>query len=80
MMIMSDVLINLLIAVAGFSLVTMWGINLWELRQLRKDNRELGVAIAGLASVIASLKVQLDFKVNSDTCAEHRAGFERRHS
>lgn len=75
---MEDVIVNILMSLAGFSLVTMWGMNLWELRQLRKDNRELSQAIATLSSAISSLQVQLSFKVGRDDCAEHRSGFERR--
>lgn len=75
---MEETFVNILLAVCGFTLITMWGMNLWELRQLRKDNKELSQAISILSSTIAALQVQLGFKVSKEDCAEFRSGFERR--
>lgn len=63
---------TIILAVCGFALVTLWGTNLWELRMLRKDNKDLTAAISALSSTIVALQVELAHKVPKEECAELR--------
>lgn len=69
---MDELFMHILLSIAGFSVAGMWAMNLWEIRNLRKDNRELSLAIANLTSTIAGLKVELENKVSEVDCAETR--------
>lgn len=58
-------------AIAGLFAV-LWGINLFEIRELRKDNKLLATNIAALTATIATLTAELGHKVSGEQCASHR--------
>lgn len=75
---MDSTVTQLILAAAGFSIATLWGVQLWEVRNLRGDNKKLTDAIAELSAAIGTFRVQLEYKVDTDICSEHRNSFERR--
>lgn len=71
---------HIILAIAGFALVTLWAIQLWEVRALRKDNASLRESIMALTTAVAALTAELGHKVSKEDCAEHRSDYHRRHN
>lgn len=58
-------------------IAVIWGLNLFEIRELRKDNKLLSGNIAALTATIANLTANLDHKMEKEACTAYRMGLVR---